>query len=137
VIVVDSSSLVKYLFKEDGWLKVEEELLKDDVYAVDYVAKELLNALWKSVVLHKLLSKEVVVEKWELFKKLVKEGVIVLKNQDEFLDEALSIALHYSITVYDSLCLACAEKMGASLLTSDRRQASAAKQMGIQVMLVE
>ncbi|RLE51973.1 MAG: PIN domain nuclease [Candidatus Methanomethylicota archaeon] len=136
-MVIDASSLIKYLFKERNWLKIEEQLLKEEVHTIDHAAKELLNALWKSTTLYKIFTEDIAIEKWKLFKKLIGEKVIILENQEELLEEALQIALSHQITVYDALYLAQANKLKAPLLTSDQKQANAAKKMNINTIFIE
>ena len=47
--VIDSSSLVKYFSREEGWRKVGEYLL-EGVVSTDLVVKEVGNALWKKII---------------------------------------------------------------------------------------
>ncbi|RLE48342.1 MAG: PIN domain nuclease [Candidatus Methanomethylicota archaeon] len=136
-MVIDASSLIKYLFKERNWLKIEEQLLKEEVHTIDHATKELLNALWKSTTLYKIFTEDIAIEKWKLFKKLIGEKVIILENQEELLEEALQIALSHQITAYDALYLAQANKLKAPLLTSDQKQANAAKKMNINTIFIE
>ena len=63
--------------------------------------------------------------------------MIVLKAQEEYLEIALNIALDYGITVYDSLYIACASKLKASLLTSDEEQSKVAEMLGLPVIFIE
>jgi len=137
VIVIDASSLVKYLLKEDNWLGVEEWLVKDDVYTLDHAVKEILNALWKATALLKVLPVEVALEKRRLLLEMVNNNVVTLKSQDEVIDDAFLMALKHGVTVYDALYIAYADKIKASLLTSDERQAEAAEKIGVDVIFIE
>ena len=137
MIVVDASSLVKYLLKEENWHEVEEHLARERAYTVSHAVKELLNALWRHVALLKTFSREIAIEKWTLFKRLAESDVIVLKAQEEYLEMALNIALDHGITVYDSLYIACASKLKASLLSSDEEQSKVAEMLGLPVIFIE
>ncbi len=131
MIVIDASTLAKYLLKEEGWLSVEEYLL-EGVRSVDLVVKEVANAIWKHVVVHKMVSIDIGLELYKQLKKLVEENVIVLESQEKYLDKAVEIALNYGVTIYDSLYIAQALRY-EELLTSDKRQAGIARKLGVKV----
>ncbi|MEM3078142.1 MAG: hypothetical protein QXR38_01440 [Nitrososphaerales archaeon] len=44
--VIDSSALVKFFSREEGWDRVEEVIL-EGVMSFDLSIKEVVNALWK------------------------------------------------------------------------------------------
>ncbi|MEM2550417.1 MAG: type II toxin-antitoxin system VapC family toxin, partial [Nitrososphaerota archaeon] len=47
--VIDSSTLIKYFTREDGWEKVREIIL-EGVITLDLAIKEVANALWRKVL---------------------------------------------------------------------------------------
>jgi len=55
---------------------------------------------------------------------------------DKLLDEAFSIAVRRKTTIYDSIFIALAKRKGFPLLTSDKKQAEAAEEEGVQTTLV-
>lgn len=57
-------------------------------------------------------------------------------NQEDVLPDALSIAIEENVTIYDAIFIAVSEKMGESLLTSDTKQAEAAKKRNVQVIYI-
>jgi len=131
VIVIDASSLAKYLLREPLWEKVERHMLEEDVYSVDHMLKEVLNAVWKNCVLLKLFDENTALEKLEVLIMLTKD-VIHIEPESQYLEKAFQIALKHSITVYDALYVAQALKLGAALLTSDKGQGEVARKEGVE-----
>ena len=43
MIVIDESSLAKYIVKEEGWTEVKKYLIGEEVHSVDLIVKEVLN----------------------------------------------------------------------------------------------
>jgi len=135
VIVIDTSSLAKYLLHEENWSTIENYLVKG-VYSVDHIVKEVTNAIWKHIVIRKLVTTDLGLKVFQQLKRLIDEGVIKLEPQIIYLDKAMEIAIRYSIPLYDSLYIAQALKY-RELLTSDKTQADVAKALGITVHLIE
>jgi len=133
VIVIDASSLAKYLLRERGWESVERYLVKD-VCSIDLVIKEVANAIWKHAVIRHILSTDQAFQVYNALIKLVNE-VIVIERQDKYVNKAMEISLSYGITIYDSLYIAQALRY-KELLTSDKTQADVAKELGIHVYYV-
>jgi predicted nucleic acid-binding protein len=136
VIVIDASSLAKYVLREEGWVNIENRLLSDDVFTLDLALKEVLNAVWKHTIIHHTFTKEVALEKYMILVRLVEEGVVVVESEKAYLEDAFSTALQTGITIYDSLYIAQAMKRKARLLTSDDRQVRAAQRLGLEVINV-
>ena len=135
MIVIDASSLVKYLLGEEGWRQVEEKFF-ETVVSLDLVVKEAANALWKHSVLRRIISLEQSLKLYQVLKKLIQAEIIVLEDQEKYIDEAFRIAVEHHITVYDSLYIAQALVHGR-LLTSDKRQAEVAQKLGVETIFIE
>ena len=136
MIVVDASSLVKYVLHEENWKDVSFFVKeRKPLYSVDHVVKEVGNAVWKHCCLRRVISREKALKLYQSFVKLFQTGVIVAESEEAYLDAALQIALDYGVTFYDSLYLAQAQKYG-EFLTSDEEQADIANQLGIKVYLI-
>ena len=136
MIVVDASSLVKYVLHEENWKDVSFFVKeRKPLYSVDHVVKEVGNAVWKHCCLRKVINREKALKLYQSFVKLFQTGVIVAESEEAYLDAALQIALDYGMTFYDSLYLAQAQKYG-EFLTSDEEQADIANQLGIKVYLI-
>ncbi len=129
--VIDSSALVKYFSREEGWQKVEEHIL-DGVITLDLAVKEIANALWKKAL--KSEVEEHLVR--EILNDLIKARAIKIMSQDEFIIDAFELAVKHQITIYDALFIAFAKRLKLSLITSDTRQAKIAKEEGIEVLVV-
>ena len=129
--VIDSSSLVKYFSREEGWRKVREYLL-EGVVSTDLVVKEVGNALWKKIIRGEMTLKIA----QEILSDLAKGTAIKLLDQKEHLAKALEIAVRNKITIYDALFIALAKNLNTELITSDTRQAKAAKKEGVETIIV-
>ena len=131
MIVIDASALAKYLLRERGWERVEE-FLEQGVYSVPLALKEVLNAVWKRAAIHRVLDAGAATTLYQALRILVDEGVVVLEPQEEYLGEALRIALETRLTIYDALYVAQARRH-SGLLTADERQAAVAERLGVKV----
>ena len=138
MIVIDSSTFSKFLMKEENWEKIVPYLdISLEAYAVDMLIIETTNVMWKYMRKYKLITEEQAFGLYEQMIKLVKEKVIILEDSEKFLQDALKIAMGYNIPIYDSLFLAQAKALKASLITSDRRQSVVAKEMGLESTYIE
>ncbi len=136
MIVIDASSLVKYVLHEEGWREVKDILEKfKPLYSIDHLAKEALNALWKHSFLHKAIDPTTVLEFYQKLNKLFETGVIVLESEGTYLGQALRIALENGVTIYDALYIAQSLRYG-ELLTSDEKQGKVASKLGVKVYIV-
>ena len=129
--VIDSSTLVKYFAKEEGWREAGRSLAEGTV-TVDLALKEVANALLKKYRRGEI-AREVVVE---VVRDLLRAGAVVMVRQEEVLEEALLMAMRHGITVYDTLFIALAKARSLDLVTSDVKQAEAAEKAGVRVVLV-
>ena len=111
MIVIDASSLAKFILKEEGWSEVKGYLTKG-VFSID----------------HSLLL-------YSQIKRLITERIIILEPEYRYIDKALDIALKCKMTIYDSLYIAQALRYG-ELLTSDKRQAQVAEKFGVKVIFI-
>jgi len=68
-------------------------------------------------------------------RSFLESGIVKVERQDQFLEEALSVAVRRKMTVYDSMFIALAKKRGLPLLTSDKEQAKAAEEEGVKTIL--
>lgn len=137
MIVVDASTLVKYLLHEDSWEQVSRYLKeRRPLYPVDHVLKECSNTIWRHCYIRKLIDSVTALDLLRKLIGIIEAKVIVVEAEATYLERALEISLNSRLPVYDSLYIAQAEKYG-ELLTSDRRQAESARSLGVTVHLVE
>jgi len=133
VIVADASVLAAFLLKEGGWKKLARYL--ELAISVDFVAKEVANAIWKAH-LRGMLSKENAEKAYALLKSMLERN-LELADELDYLDRAVEIVLEQGITVYDALYLALAERRSLPLATLDIKQKQAAKALGVEVIPLE
>jgi predicted nucleic acid-binding protein len=131
VRVIDSSSLVKFFSKEEGWEKVAQ-IIFEGVITLDLSIKEVANALWKKI-LKGDLNEDIAIK---ILYDLLKREAMIIVNQDEYLIEAFKIANRNKITIYDSLFIALAKSKNLELVTSDIKQYEIAKKEGVNALLI-
>jgi len=127
VRVIDSSSLIKYFVREDGWRHVRE-LMLEGVISLDMAVKEVANALWRRI-LQGEMSYEIALK---IVRDLAVNRVIPLESEDKYVEKAIEIGVKSKITVYDALFIALAKELSLELITSDKKQAEAAIGNGVK-----
>ena len=138
MIVIDTSAFSKFLLREENWEKAIPYLdPSSEPHAVDMLIVEGTNVIWKYSEKYGLITKEQAFELYEHMVKLVNEKVIIVESSKDYLKRALEIAVEYDIPIYDSLFLSQAEALKAKLVTSDKGQEQVAKEMKIDVVLIE
>ncbi|MEM3055321.1 MAG: type II toxin-antitoxin system VapC family toxin [Candidatus Bathyarchaeia archaeon] len=127
--VIDSSALIKYIVKEEGWENVEKHL-KEGCATLNLALKEAASALVK-----KMLKGEVDIETAkEIINHIPK--IVKMTSQVEHFPKALEIAIKHKITVYDALFIALAIDTNAPLLTSDKEQAKVSKEYEVITIVI-
>ena len=129
--VIDSSSLVKFFSKEEGWEKVAQ-IIEEGAITLDLSIKEVANALWKKILIGEM-NEDIAIK---ILSDLLKGEAIIIVNQDEYLIEAFKIANRNKITIYDSLFIALAKSKNRELVTSDKKQYEIAKNEGVNSLFV-
>jgi len=132
VRVIDSSSLIKYFVREDGWENVRE-LMLEGVVSLDMAVKEVANALWRKT-LQGEMGYEIALK---IIRDLAVNKVIPLETEDKYVEKAIEIGVKSKITVYDALFIALAKELSLELITSDKKQAEAAIGNGVKTILME
>jgi len=105
VIVIDASTLAKFILKEEGWEEVAEHL-KAGTLSVDLVVKEVANAVWKRFRKGAASREESEIMLNAL--KEIQERAVKVEGELTYLDGAAEIAFNRGITIYDSLYIAMA-----------------------------
>jgi len=129
VKVIDSSSIIKYIAKEEDWKRVEEHV-KEGCITLDLALEETANALVK-----KALRGEVDLETAREILDYVPRIVKTASQKEQF-PRALEIAVKHKLPIYDALFIALSANTNAPLLTSDKKQAGISKEYGITVIFV-
>ena len=130
--VIDSSSLVKFFSREEGWDKVAE-VMKEGVVTLDLGIKEVANALWKKILRNEIALNTALT----IIRDLAEEKAIPIIDQGKLLAKALSLAVNEKITVYDALFIVAAKEMRTELVTSDRKQIEVAARNGVKTIFID
>ncbi len=133
MIVIDASTLAKFILKEEGWEEVAEQL-KAGTLSLDLVVKEVANAVWKRFR-QGAVSREEAKSMLNALKE-IQERAIKIEEELTYLDGAAEIAFDRDITIYDSLYIALAKQKGLKLLTADETQASVATAENVDTILL-
>ena len=104
---------------------------------MDLLIIETADAIWKYVERFKRIDEDQGLNLLEQVMKHVEEDVLRLEPVSSYLREALKISLRYGITIYDSLFIAQAKSLNVKLITSDRKQVEAARDLGVGTVLIE
>jgi len=94
--------------------------------------KEIGSTLWKRVG-EKQLSEEF---SGRVLEELLKLRPFKLSDQETVLPSALAISVEENIPIYEAIFIALSEKMPQPLVTSDIKQAEAAKRRKLQVIYI-
>lgn len=129
--MIDSSSLAKYVNREEGWEQVATRL-REGCVTLELAIKEAANSLWKRAVKGELTAEQV----GEVLRGLLAYRPFRLAQQEELYPDALAIAVEARITVYDALFIALARREALPLVTSDARQAEVAERLGVPVHVI-
>ena len=135
MIVADSSSLVKYLLREEGWLEVEQYLVQG-VITLDHSRKEVLNGIWKHHAVRGVIDRDQAEELRKAFESLLDAKIIMIEKEEDYIGKAFDIALTHQLTIYDALYISQALKWG-KLLTSDKLQGEIARKLGIEIIYID
>jgi len=133
VIVIDASTLAKFVLKEDGWREVAE-YLKAGTLSVDHAVKEVTNAIWRRFR-QGTVTREEAKTMLNALKEILERAVKV-EGELTYLGGAAEIAFNRGITIYDSLYIAMAKEKGLKLLTTDENQASVATAENVATILL-
>jgi predicted nucleic acid-binding protein len=126
--VIDASVIAKLIMREENYVEAAGEIEADDE-TLDLAILEVANVILKY---HRrgILSADEMREKFEELRELSK--TLRILGFKKFLEQAFEFAIANNLTIYDSLYIVASSK----LVTSDIRQAEAAKQHGRKVVLV-
>jgi len=131
-MILDSNVLIKLIVNEPNSEKARRrirEVIEENfsLYTIDIALAESLNALWKHVKLHRDLQKREAESAAKDLKELY-DSLNVITTR-ELLDESVETALTWDITVYDSLYVAAAKKLRATLYTADQKLYNVSKKI--------
>lgn len=131
MIAVDSSVLLRYFSKEEGW-EDAEEVIELGAVTLELAVKEVANGLWKKVLRGEMAKEDAL----RLILDLASGDIIKLEDQSKYLEDAFDIAVRWKITIYDALFVALARGMRLELATCDERQGGVARGEGVKARLL-
>jgi predicted nucleic acid-binding protein len=132
--VIDSSTIAKFLLKEEGWGKVKEIIIEKP-YTLDLALKEVANAIWRRTI---LLGNMNIEKAFVLLDDLLKlkNTLLMVEEQDLYLNQAFRIAIENKIPIYDTLFITQAISKQAVLITSDENQYKIAQKLNVKVLYI-
>jgi predicted nucleic acid-binding protein len=132
--VIDSSTIAKFLLKEEGWGKAREVLMEKP-YTLDLAVKEVANTIWRRVT---LLGDISIDKAFTLLNDLLelKKILLIIEPQDLYLNQALKIAIENKIAIYDALFIVQAMRKQAVFITSDEKQHEIAQRLNVKAMYI-
>ncbi len=133
MIVIDASSLAKYILREDNWRKIRKYLEKE-ICSLNLALVEISNAIWKHYALYHKFTEEEAILAFEAVKLL--NDVVIFEPFENYLGDAMKISNKYKISIYDALYISQAHKY-RKIITSDKLQRDVASKMKIMVEYVE
>ena len=127
--VIDSSILVRYVSHEPGWEKAGDFVTTGTT--LGFALLETGNALWKKAMRH-----EIAIEDMEDIVESLR-SMVLIADDSPLLYKAIILAVKLEITVYDAMFIQFALENEGELVTSDGKQAEAAKLAGVKVTRME
>jgi predicted nucleic acid-binding protein len=115
-IVVDTSVAVKWFVSETGRERALSVLEEPERHAPALIVAEIGNVAWKKAIVG-----EVTAEQAYFICTSASRYFAVLHRSELLIDRAIEIALRLRHPIYDCLYLACAQRVGARLVTADER----------------
>ena len=128
---IDSSSLAKFVNREENW-ELAAEALRGSCISLELAVKETGNSLWKRVRRGQLDGKRA----QRFFAEFVASRPFAIADQAQLYSPAFEIATSFALPIYDALFLALSKEKGLPLVTSDPSQVKAAKQLGVEVQFI-
>jgi predicted nucleic acid-binding protein len=132
--VIDSSTIAKFLLKEEGWRKIKEIIIEKP-YTLDLAIKEVANAIWRRTILLGNMNIEKASVLLDDLLKL-KNTLLMVEEQDLYINQAFRIAIENKIPIYDTLFITQAISKQAILITSDENQYKIAQKLNVEVLYI-
>ncbi len=126
MLLIDSSTLVKYYSREEGWERVEEYVMAGGTISTALI--EFGNALSRKVRKKEVAESTAV----ELLSDYCRD--VLLFDQNRHIARAFDISVKNGISFYDSLFIAVAFGEGCDLVSSDEKQLGVAELAGLRVI---
>jgi predicted nucleic acid-binding protein len=136
VTVIDTSAYVQYLFREEGWERLIPHLApRAAPVTVEMLWIETLNVIWKNRM-RGTIDQEGAAAVIGHLKEMREAGLLAYHSNEPYSDRAFEIACAARVSVYDAHFIALAESLAESLLTADRKQGEAARDIGVATIVL-
>ena len=133
MIVLDASILLKYVAREPGWVDVERRVLVRRCATLSLAFSEVAQAL--DALRRRGASEDSVRAAARALYELAASRAVEILEDWRYVPRALDIAPRLRIPVSEAMYVAAAEEL-CELATCLRRQAVAARELGIEVILI-
>ncbi len=135
--VLDASFIVKLVLREPRSEEALEAFRKlvasgEKLRTPCIALAEALNAIWKHVSLLRDLDRRLLPNVLKQLTSL--RRVIHVHPIEELLEQSIDVAIELSITVYDALYIALAQRYKDTLYTFDTKLASKARRIGLDIV---
>ena len=130
--VIDSSSIAKYVNREQSW-EAAAKALGESCISLELAVIETGSSLLKRVRAGEIDDKQA----QQIFSEFVTARPFMIADREELYAPAIEIATTLGLSLYDALFLALAKAKDFQLVTSDSSQAEAAKKLGLEVQFIE
>lgn len=126
--VIDSSSLAKYVNKEENWEQVEKSLLAEGSSTLEFAMHEVGNSVWKRVLRKELSQQNALTAYKEFVRAVFEDGLLTLVSlESDLLSDSLELAIQGKVATYDSAFIELAHRNKCELITSDGSQRDTSK----------
>ena len=115
--IIDSSVYASVVVKDEFYEDCKRYMVMRKV-TLDLAFAEAGNVIWKHVKMGRIKPEDAV-RRSEVLRKLINTSKVY--RSEDFLVEAVELAVKCDITVYDALFLALALKLNDKLVTTDRK----------------
>jgi predicted nucleic acid-binding protein len=131
VVIIDSSALVAYLLEESGFERIRD-LLSDGVQGPALLVMDSCNAVLQASKAGRI-SHEDAEGVLEVMLSLLRANVKTHAEED-LVRTSFDTASDHGLTIYDSIYLALAKKLGGGLASRDKKQIEVARKLGIDII---
>ncbi len=117
MVVIDSGVFASVIVKDEFYEDCKKYMLTKKS-TLDLAFAEAGNVIWKHVKMGRIKPEDAI-KRAEVLKRLVNTSKIY--KAEDFLIDAIKLAVEYNLTIYDALFVALAIKLNDKLTTTDRK----------------
>ncbi|MCW5679300.1 MAG: type II toxin-antitoxin system VapC family toxin [Rhodospirillales bacterium] len=115
--VVDASVAIKWFVSEEFRPEARRLL----VFTMNFVAPDLIVTETANIAWKKVIRREIDLQQAKFITNAIQQYIPVMESWQDLVERALDIGVEIKHPIYDCMYLACAEKIGGTLVTADRR----------------